>query len=173
MAFGGDLLEDDLLEDIFTAMYQSHRYPFPQFSEMEENGLELRQRPVPPPSRPFHVVVAPGQAKKGLKCAKQGPYPPDLHYPLNPHRQTPGPIPTSQTYLRTLVLECWNAELRHCDEACKAQISERMQGPLTHQTYVRELIIGHWNAEKKKCEEARKVQLLEILLASHGITTLV
>ncbi|KAG1745383.1 uncharacterized protein EDB91DRAFT_1080311 [Suillus paluster] len=87
--------------------------------------------------------------------------------------KTPGPITTSQTYLRTLVLEHWDAEIRHCDEACKAQLSDCIQGPVTHQSYVRELIVRLWNMEKQWCQEACKVQLLELLLAAHGITTLV
>ncbi|KAG1851595.1 hypothetical protein DFJ58DRAFT_842084 [Suillus subalutaceus] len=161
------------------------QHVFSPFGDTKENVLEVSQRPVPPPSRPFHVVIAPGQAREGPvpppscpfhvviapgqareghKHTKQGPHPPEVQYPLTPHRQNPGPIPTSQTYLRTLVLERWDAELRRCDEACKVQLSERMQGPISHQTC---------NTEKKQCEEARKVQLLEILLASHGITSLV
>lgn len=98
--------------------------------------------------------------------------PREVLYPLPPYRQTPGPIKTSQTYLRTLVLERWDAEIRRCEEACKAQLLERVQGPITHQTLVREMIVVRWNAEKKRCEEARKVQLMELLLASHGITSL-
>ncbi|KAG1841960.1 hypothetical protein F4604DRAFT_1690117 [Suillus subluteus] len=53
------------------------------------------------------------------------------------------------------------------------ELLERMQGPATHQAFMREQIAGRWNAEKKWCEEARKVQLLELLLAAHGIYTLV
>ncbi|KAG1860870.1 hypothetical protein F4604DRAFT_1684343 [Suillus subluteus] len=149
------------------------QHVFSLFGDMKENVLEVSQWPIGPPSRPFHVVIAPGQAREGHKHTKQGPHPPEVQYPLTLHRQNPGPIPTSQTYLQTLVLERWDAELRRCDEACKAQLSECMQGPISHQTCVRELIVGHWNAEKKQCEEACKVQLLEILLASHGITSLV
>ncbi|KAG1888852.1 hypothetical protein F4604DRAFT_1915916 [Suillus subluteus] len=113
------------------------------------------------------------QAK--AKEAKEHPPPPshEVLYPLPPFRQTPGPIQASQTYLRTLVLECWDAEIRRCHEACKVQLLERMQGPATHQAFMREQIAGRWNAEKKWCEEARKVQLLELLLAAHGISTLV
>ncbi|KAG0694482.1 hypothetical protein DFH29DRAFT_880695 [Suillus ampliporus] len=77
-----------------------------------------------------------------------------------------------ETYLRTLVLEHWDTEIRLCDEACKAQLSEHIQGPVAHQTFVWEMIAGHWNAEKKQCEEAHKVQLLELSLTAHGITTL-
>ncbi|KAG1872444.1 hypothetical protein DFJ58DRAFT_836992 [Suillus subalutaceus] len=86
---------------------------------------------------------------------------------------TPGPITTSQTYLRTLVLQRWDAEIRRCDDACKAQLSEHIQGPATHQMFVQELIVGRWSIEKQRCQEARKVQLLELLLAAHGVTTLV
>jgi hypothetical protein len=131
-------------------------------------------RPVPSPSHLFHMVIGLGQAKEGLlKHTKQGPNFPEVQHPLNPHCQTPGPIPILQTYLQTLVLKCWDAELRHCDKSCKVQLLEYMQGPVTHQTCVRELIVGHWNVEKKQCEEACKVQLLEILLTSHGITSLI
>ncbi|KAG1837060.1 hypothetical protein F4604DRAFT_1942608 [Suillus subluteus] len=80
-------------------------------------GHEVSKRPVPPPSRPFRVYRAPGQAK--AKEAKEHPPPPshEVLYPLPPFRQTPGPIQASQTYLRTLVLECWDAEIRRCHEA--------------------------------------------------------
>ncbi|KAG1803342.1 uncharacterized protein BJ212DRAFT_1487053 [Suillus subaureus] len=143
-------MEEDIL--------QVQQWPVPPpscpFHVVIAPGQAREEWPIPPPSRPFHVVIAPGQAREGPKCTKQGPHPPELVYPLKPHQR-------------------WDAELRHCDEACKAQITECMQGPATHQAYVRELIVGRWNAEKKKCEEARKVQLLEILLASHGITALV
>ncbi|KAG1858162.1 hypothetical protein F4604DRAFT_1931189 [Suillus subluteus] len=136
-------------------------------------GHEVSKRPVPPPSRPFRVYHAPGQAK--AKEAKEHPPPPshEVLYPLPPFRQTPGPIQASQTYLRTLVLERWDAEIRRCHEACKVQLLEHMQGPATHQAFMWEQIAGRWNAEKKWCEEARKVQLLELLLVAHGISTLV
>ncbi|KAG2140011.1 hypothetical protein BD769DRAFT_1663185 [Suillus cothurnatus] len=76
------------------------QYVFSLFGDTEENILEVRKRPVPPPSRPFHVVIGPGQAREGLpKHTKQGPNSPKVQYPLKPHRQTPEPIPTSQTYL--------------------------------------------------------------------------
>ncbi|KAG1853510.1 hypothetical protein F4604DRAFT_1933183 [Suillus subluteus] len=139
---------------------------FSPFSKSKQPKHEFSQQAMPPPSRPFHVVIAPGQAG-------EAPHPAKLHYPLQPFRQTPGPIKTSQTYLQTLVLERWDAEIRLCDEACKVQLSERVQGPVTHQTFVQEIIVGRWVAEKKQCEEARKVQLLELLLVAHGITTLV
>ncbi|KAG0692088.1 hypothetical protein DFH29DRAFT_883109 [Suillus ampliporus] len=167
------------------------QYPvFSPFSEVKENELEVTQKwvpsinvvtradhqvgSVPPPSRPFHVVKAPARAKEGPARAKEVPQgPPEHHFPLQPFRQTPGPIMASQTYLRTLVLERWDAEIRRCDDACKAQLTERVPGPLTYQTLIRELIIGRWCAEKQRCQEARKVQLLELLLAAHGITSLV
>ncbi|KAG1846745.1 hypothetical protein F4604DRAFT_1936254 [Suillus subluteus] len=142
---------------------------FSPFSELKETEVKDSPWLVPPPSRPFHVVVAPGWARE----QPRPPGPPELHYPLQPFRQTPGPITTSQTYLRTLVLQRWDAEIRHCDDACKVQLSERIQGPVTHQTFVRELIVGRWSAEKQQCQEAQKVQLLELLLAAHGVTTLV
>ncbi|KAG0692304.1 hypothetical protein DFH29DRAFT_882684 [Suillus ampliporus] len=151
------------------------QYPvFSPFSEVKENELEVTQKLVPPPSRPFHVVKAPARAKEGPARAKEVPQgPPEHHFPLQPFRQTPGPIMASQTYLRTLVLERWDAEIRRCDDACKAQLTERVPGPLTYQTLIRELIFGRWCAEKQRCQEARKVQLLELLLAAHGITSLV
>ncbi|KAG1882620.1 hypothetical protein F4604DRAFT_1678141 [Suillus subluteus] len=112
-------------------------------------GHEVSKRPIPPPSQPFRVYRAPGQAK--AKEAKEHPPPPshEVLYPLPPFRQTPGPIQASQTYLRTLVLERWDAEIRRCHEACKVQLLERMQGPATHQAFMREQIAGRWNAEKK------------------------
>ncbi|KAG1732915.1 uncharacterized protein EDB91DRAFT_1084645 [Suillus paluster] len=125
---------------------------------------------LPPPSRPFHVVHAPG--REVPHTPREVPPALEIQFPLAPYRQTPGPIKTSQTYLRTLVLERWDAEIRLCKETCKAQLSEHMKGPVAHQNLVREMITVRWNAEKKWCEESRKVQLLELLLAAHGITTL-
>jgi len=126
-------------------------------------------RLVPPPSQPFHVVMAPGWAREGARP----PGPPEVHYPLQLFCQTPGPITTSQTYLQTLIIEQWDAKLRCCEEACKVQLSEHIWGPVTHQSYVQELILGCWSTEKQQCQEACKVQLLELLLAVHGITSLV
>ncbi|KIK34442.1 hypothetical protein CY34DRAFT_17722 [Suillus luteus UH-Slu-Lm8-n1] len=103
--------------------------------------LEVSKRPVPPPSRPFHVVVAPGRAREVPAAL-------EIQFPLAPYRQTPGPIKTSQTYLQTLVLERWDAEIRLCDESCRAQLSEHIQGPVAHQNLVREMITVRWNAEK-------------------------
>ncbi|KAG2365569.1 hypothetical protein BDR07DRAFT_1374233 [Suillus spraguei] len=114
-------------------------------------------------------IRAPGQAK-----AKGGPAPTlDILFPLQPFHQTPGPVQALQTYLQALVLERWDAEIRCCDEACKAQLLEHFQGPVTHQLLVWEMIAQHWDVEKKRCEEAHKVQILELLLAAHGITSLV
>jgi len=95
--------------------------------------------------------------------------------PLPPFRQTPGPITVSQTYLRKLVLERWEAELKGCQEAKKAQILEIKQGPSTPGPHMdlQRLIAERWEAEIRRCEEARKAQLLEILLAAHGISGLV
>ncbi|KAG1811779.1 uncharacterized protein BJ212DRAFT_1301809 [Suillus subaureus] len=128
-------------------------------------GLEVSKRPVPPPSRPFHVVIAPGRAREVPAAL-------EIQFPLVPYCQTPGPIKTSQAYLRTLVLERWDAEIRLCEETCRAQLSEHIQGPVAHQNLVQEMITVHWNVEKRRCEESHKVQLLELLLAAHGITTL-
>ncbi|KAG1842939.1 hypothetical protein C8R48DRAFT_780885 [Suillus tomentosus] len=133
-------------------------------------SLPLNTGLIPPPSRPFQVVRAPGQVKAK---AREGPPPLEILFPLPPFRQTPGPIQASQTYIRTLILERWDVEIRHCEETCKVQLLERIQDPVTHQAFLRETITQCWSAEKKRCEEARKVQLLELLLAAHGITTLV
>ncbi|KAG1723579.1 hypothetical protein EDB19DRAFT_1916045 [Suillus lakei] len=141
-------------------------------AEEKLNTLEVSKRPVPPPSRPFHVVVAPGRAREVPHTPREVKPALDIQFPLAPYRQTPGPIKTSQTYLRTLVLERWDAEIRLCDESCRAQLSEHIQGPVAHQNLVREMITVRWNAEKKRCEESCKVQLLELLLVAHGITTL-
>jgi hypothetical protein len=118
------------------------------------------------------VVVAPGQAREVPHTPREVPAALEIQFPLASYHQTPGPIKTSQTYLRTLVLERWDAEIRLCEETCRAQLSEHIQGPVAHQNLVREMISVRWNVEKKRCEESRKVQLLELLLAAHGITTL-
>ncbi|KAG2120209.1 hypothetical protein BD769DRAFT_1671856 [Suillus cothurnatus] len=75
-------------------------------------------------------------------------------FPLPPFRQTPGPISVSQVYLRRLILEHWEAELKTCEK-----------------NHAR-LVTDHWDAEVKRCEEAKQVQLLELLLAAHGICRL-
>jgi hypothetical protein len=118
------------------------------------------------------VVIAPGRAKEAKEALRPSGAP-EVHFPVQPFRQTPGPITTSQTYLRTLILERWDAEIRRCDDACKVQLCECFQGPMTRESFIRELIVGRWNAEKQRCQEAQKVQLLELLLAAHGITNLV
>jgi hypothetical protein len=38
-------------------------------------------------------------------------------FPLPPFHQTPGPISISQVYLRRLILEYWEAELKACEKA--------------------------------------------------------
>ncbi|KAG1770585.1 hypothetical protein EV702DRAFT_1138877 [Suillus placidus] len=115
------------------------------------NGATIR--PVPPPSRPFHMVVAPGRAREVPHTPREVKPALDIQFPLPPYRQTPGPIKMSQTYLQTLVLERWDAEIRLCDESCRAQLSEHIQGPVAHQNLVREVIRVRWN------------------VAAHGITT--
>jgi hypothetical protein len=118
------------------------------------------------------VVIAPGRAKEAKEALRPSGAP-EVPFPVQPFRQTPGPITTSQTYLRTLILERWDAEIRRYDDACKVQLCECFQGPMTCESFVQELIVGRWNAEKQRCQEAQKVQLLELLLAAHGITNLV
>ncbi|KAG1798210.1 uncharacterized protein HD556DRAFT_1440546 [Suillus plorans] len=44
--------------------------------------------------------------------------------PTPPYRQTPAPVTVSQSYLRKLVLERWEAEFKCCEEARKAQLLE-------------------------------------------------
>jgi len=92
--------------------------------------------------------------------------------PLPPFRQTPGPITTSQDYLRTLVMECWDAEVKLCEEMKKVQLTAPIPGPATLQESVRRLIEERWDMQIKYCEEARKAQLLAQLLAAHGIARL-
>ncbi|KAG2029795.1 hypothetical protein BDR03DRAFT_1017948 [Suillus americanus] len=69
-------------------------------------GLEVRKRPVPPPSRPFHMFIAPGQAREVPHTPREVPAALEIQFPLAPYRQTPGPIKTSQTYLQTLLHRC-------------------------------------------------------------------
>lgn len=38
-------------------------------------------------------------------------------YPLPPFRQTPGPISVSQSYLRRLIIERWDTEIRYIIQA--------------------------------------------------------
>ncbi|KAG0696693.1 hypothetical protein DFH29DRAFT_1004361 [Suillus ampliporus] len=97
-------------------------------------------------------------------------------YPLPPFRQTPGPISVSQSYIRRLIIERWDAEIRYCEKAKKLrQFKMRLgQGRLTIiQASLQRLVAERWDAEAKRCEEAKRAQLLELLLAAHGITRLV
>lgn len=92
-----------------------------------------------------------------------------------PYRQTPGPITASQTYVNKLIVECWEAEVKACEQAKKLKLLEVAPGPAISilQASVRRLVIEHWDAEVKCCEEAKWAQLLEVLLAAHGISKLV
>ncbi|KAG1775223.1 hypothetical protein EV702DRAFT_1047085 [Suillus placidus] len=74
---------------------------------------------------------------------------------LPPFCQTPGPITVSQTYVRKLILERWEAEVKACPAISILQAS------------VRRLVVERWDAELKRCEEAKRAQLLEVLLAAH------
>jgi hypothetical protein len=44
--------------------------------------------------------------------------------PIQPHRQTPAHLVVSQNYMRKLVAERWDAEVRRCEEGRKAQLLE-------------------------------------------------
>jgi hypothetical protein len=81
----------------------------------------------------------------------------------------------AQTYLRKLILECWEAEVQACENAKKLQLLEIAPAKdlTTIQASLQRLVSECWEAEVKHCEEAKKVQLLELLLAAHGITRLV
>ena len=92
--------------------------------------------------------------------------------PLPPSCQTPGPITASQDYLRTLVMEHWDAEVKLCEEMKKVQLTAQIQGSTSHQEYIQRLIEQRWGMQVKYCEEARKAQILELLLAAHGIARL-
>ncbi|KAG1831931.1 hypothetical protein DFJ58DRAFT_848129 [Suillus subalutaceus] len=102
----------------------------------------------------------------------QSPLSPWSHSP--PFRQTPGPVLVSQTYLRRLIVEHWEAEVKACEKSKQLRLLELAPGPALTiiQASVRRLIIEHWDAEVKHCEEAKRVQLLELLLAAHGISRL-
>ncbi|KAG1881924.1 hypothetical protein C8R48DRAFT_766903 [Suillus tomentosus] len=91
-----------------------------------------------------------------------------------PFRQTPGPITASQNYIRNLILERWEAEVKACKQAKKLQLLEVAPGPAISilQASIRRLIVERWDAEVKRCEEAKRAQLLEVLLAAHGISKL-
>ncbi|KAG1766912.1 hypothetical protein EV702DRAFT_1050539 [Suillus placidus] len=88
---------------------------------------------------------------------------------LPPFCQTPGPITVSQTYVRKLILERWEAEVKACEQAKKLQLLELAPGPAISilQASVRRLVVERWDAELKRCEEAKRAQLLEVLLAAH------
>ncbi|KIK43912.1 hypothetical protein CY34DRAFT_106246 [Suillus luteus UH-Slu-Lm8-n1] len=96
---------------------------------------------------------------------------------LPPFRQTPGPISVSQSYIRRLILEHWNAEIRYCEKAKKLGQLEIGPAPGLRLTIIQaslqRLVADRWDAEVKRCEEAKRAQLLELLLAAHGITRLV
>ncbi|KAG1868180.1 hypothetical protein C8R48DRAFT_771878 [Suillus tomentosus] len=96
-------------------------------------------------------------------------------FPRPPYRQTPGPISVSQSYLRRLIEERWDAEIRYCKKAKKLRQLEMGPGQrLTIiQASLQRLVAERWDAEVKHCEEAKRAQLLELLLAAHGITRLV
>ncbi|KAG2117746.1 hypothetical protein DEU56DRAFT_918947 [Suillus clintonianus] len=96
-------------------------------------------------------------------------------FPLPPFRQTPGPISVSQSYLRRLILERWEAEVKACEKAKQLQLLEIAPGPALTlmQASLRRIVIDRWDAELKRCEEAKRVQLLELLLGAHGISRLV
>jgi hypothetical protein len=88
----------------------------------------------------------------------------------------PGPVTVSQTYMRRVILERWDAEVKACELARKTQLMDPISGPSitpAQQAYLKRLIIERWDAEVKRCEEARKAHLLELLLAAHGISNLV
>ncbi|KAG1829050.1 hypothetical protein DFJ58DRAFT_848827 [Suillus subalutaceus] len=88
---------------------------------------------------------------------------------LPPFRQTPGPISIAQSYLRKLILEHWEAEIKACEQAKKLQLLEIAPGPALTliQASLRRLVVEHWDAELKRCEEAKQAQMLELLLAAH------
>lgn len=95
--------------------------------------------------------------------------------PLPPFRQTPGPVTVSQTYLRRLIVERWEAEVKACEKSKQLRLLEIAPGPgfTIIQASIRRLVIERWDAEVKRCEEAKRAQLLELLLAAHGISRLV
>ncbi|KAG1871201.1 hypothetical protein DFJ58DRAFT_722632 [Suillus subalutaceus] len=91
-----------------------------------------------------------------------------------PFRQTPGPVTASQNYIRNLILERWEAEVKACEQAKKLQLLEIAPGPAISilQASIQRLVVERWDAEVKRCEEAKRAQLLEVLLAAHGISKL-
>ncbi|KAG2100458.1 uncharacterized protein F5147DRAFT_655572 [Suillus discolor] len=80
-----------------------------------------------------------------------------------PFRQTPGPVTASQNYIRNLILERWEAEVKACEQAKKLQLLEIAPGPAISilQASIRRLVIERWDVEVKRCEEAKRAQLLE------------
>ncbi|KAG2029101.1 hypothetical protein BDR03DRAFT_987982 [Suillus americanus] len=102
------------------------------------------------------------------------PEPTQPMVPLPPFRQTPGPVLVSQTYLRRLIVERWEAEVKACEKSKQLRLLELAPGPALTiiQASVRRLIIERWDAEVKHCEEAKWAQFLELLLAAHGISRL-
>ncbi|KAG1773537.1 hypothetical protein EDD22DRAFT_841933 [Suillus occidentalis] len=98
-------------------------------------------------------------------------------FPLPPFCQTPGPISVSQSYIRRLILEHWNTEIRYCEKAKKLGQLEIGPAPGLRLTIIQaslqRLVAERWDAEVKRCEEAKRAQLLELLLAAHGIMRLV
>ncbi|KAG1868598.1 hypothetical protein F4604DRAFT_1682235 [Suillus subluteus] len=91
----------------------------------------------------------------------------ELMFPLPLFHQTPGPISVSQSYLRRLIVERWEAEVNACEQAKKQQLSEIAPGPNISilQASLQRIISECWDAELKCCEEAKchEVNLLLIL----------
>ncbi|KAG1881864.1 hypothetical protein C8R48DRAFT_766839 [Suillus tomentosus] len=85
-------------------------------------------------------------------------------FPVPPYRQTPGPISVAQTYLRKLILERWEAEVRACENAKKLELLEIAPGKdLTLiQASLRRLVSERWDAEVKRCEEAKKTSVVPL-----------
>ncbi|KAG1793160.1 uncharacterized protein HD556DRAFT_1308880 [Suillus plorans] len=131
-----------------------------------------RKRSMSPSAKATHKDEKIGVKRLKLEAPDAEPM-----IPLPPFRQTPGPILVSQSYLRRLVLEHWEAEVKACEKAKKLQQLEIASGPgpaLTLiQASLRRLVTDRWDAELKRCEEAKRAQLLELLLAAHGISKLV
>jgi hypothetical protein len=76
---------------------------------MNDNQPAEQSSPVPA----YLSVSAPSQTPPSLTP----------HHPSH-YRQTPAPVTVSQVYLLRLVADRWDAEVKRCEEARKAQVLE-------------------------------------------------
>ncbi|KAG2133731.1 hypothetical protein DEU56DRAFT_913848 [Suillus clintonianus] len=92
-------------------------------------SLEDGEKPVrglsPVKKKPLIRRIA--LSEYGFNVNQNSPLPVDPEVPqtpVPPYRQTPPPVTVSQNYLHRLVADRWDAEVKRCEEARKAQLLE-------------------------------------------------